>query len=114
MLRDPFTYTYDRVPDDSETPAVTAIWRLWCERNTEALREADEELSPDRRTELERSLAGLAATDSRNELMEGLEQLRKVDAPFFIGRLLGDSTLAEKNVAASRCGCTWGSRCEPI
>jgi peptide/nickel transport system permease protein len=100
MLRDPFTYTYDREPDDSETPAVMTSWRLWRERNAQTLHEADEKLSADRRKELTRALADLAATDWRNALMDGLEQFRRDDAPFFIARLLGNSTLAEKNVAA--------------
>lgn len=96
MVGDALVYSYDREPDDSETPAVTTSWRLWWERHRDDFSSPTEQ----RRNELRNTLKALVAADSRNELMEGLEQLRKTDAPFFAEKLLGESTLAEKNIAS--------------
>jgi peptide/nickel transport system permease protein len=96
MLSDPFEYTYSREPADSETAAVVATWGLWAKRN----RDSFEPISASWRHELEQSLEELAAAKTRNQLMTGLEQFHKKDAPFFVEKLLGDSTLEEKNVAS--------------
>ncbi|HEX4129891.1 MAG TPA: ABC transporter permease subunit [Pirellulales bacterium] len=96
MLTDPFVYGYSREPHDSKTPAVVATWRLWWGRH----RDDFQPVSDDRREALQKELARLAKAPSRNALMEGLERFRKSDVPFFAHVLLGDSTLAEKNVAA--------------
>ncbi|HEX3869477.1 MAG TPA: ABC transporter permease subunit [Pirellulales bacterium] len=96
MLSDPFRYTYSRDPSEDETEAVSASWRLWWGRHHDDF----DPLSASWRRDLERTLKKLAAAKSRNELMDGLEQFHKSDAPFFAEKLLGDSTLKEKNVAA--------------
>jgi peptide/nickel transport system permease protein len=97
MLSDPFPYTYSREPSNRQTAGVTGSWRLWWDRHHDDFEPASDAWNKELRAELER----LAATQSRNELMHGLEQFHRTDAPFFAKKLLDDQTsLAEKNVAA--------------
>jgi ABC-type dipeptide/oligopeptide/nickel transport system permease component len=100
MLSDPFVYTYSREPTEAETPAVLQTWRLWWERTKAHADEEFGKISDKRAAELEKTLENLAAVPSRNDLMEGLEKLHKSDVPFFAEKLLGTSSLAEKNVAS--------------
>lgn len=100
MVGDPFVYTYGRNPRDEETLAVTTSWRLWREHERSARAAEAAALTAERRRKLERALKQLTAAPSRADLMEGLEQFQRSDAAFFLNKLLGESTLAEKNVAA--------------
>jgi peptide/nickel transport system permease protein len=110
LVRDPFVYTYRREPSDAETPAVVATWRLWWERRPKQ----DSNLSARRRRELSELFAGLLAASSRSALMEGLETLTKTDAPFFVERLLDESSpLAEKNIASLALRLTIGKPLKP-
>jgi peptide/nickel transport system permease protein len=101
LLRDPFAYTYGRRPTDAETAAVTTSWQLWRMRSQQDHDRATAGPSPERRAELAELFPRLVATESRMELMNGLETLHKSDVSFFAEKLLDErSTLAEKNVAA--------------
>lgn len=108
LLRDPFTYAYGREPDESQTAAVTTSWRLWWDRERAGKKEEERAVSSQRRDELEQIFTKSTTTTSRNELMSELERFRRSDAPFLVDKLLGSTTLAEKNVAALALRLTVG------
>jgi peptide/nickel transport system permease protein len=96
MAPEPFLYTYSRDPATSETPLVTATWRVWWERNQSKFPSLD----PDRKEVLSKLLKKLAAETSRSQVYSALENLDRDDTPFFAETLLGGSSLAEKTVSA--------------
>jgi peptide/nickel transport system permease protein len=96
MAPEPFVYTYSQHPSDSETPPVESTWRTWWERSQSKY----PALSPERRAALSEAFEALVAEPSRGKLLEGVRQFEHDDARFFAEKLLGDSTLREKVVAA--------------
>jgi len=96
MVTEPFVYTYSRDPTDAETPAILSTWQTWWNRAEAKF----PKISDKRRDELSEEFATLVAEPSRGKVVEGIRRFRRNDARFFIEKLLGDSTLREKAVAA--------------
>lgn len=97
MVVEPFRYTYSRVPRESETPLVLSAWKLWWERKGDQLPAID----PDRKAILQDKLSQMAVESSRGVIFEWIESLDRDDMRFFADVLLGDSSLAEKAIAAT-------------
>lgn len=97
MVVEPFQYSYSRDADGAETPYVAAPWRLWWQR-AEARFPA---LDPDRGTYLAAKFQEMLQQESRRDVLEMLEMLDRDDMRFFVDRLLGDSTLAGRVLAAA-------------
>lgn len=96
MVPEPFVYTYSRHPGESETPAIVTTWRTWWERSGGKFPPLD----PARRAALSERFEALAAEPSRAKLLEGVRDFDSRDARFFAEKLLGESSLREKVVAA--------------
>ncbi|MDY0164926.1 MAG: ABC transporter permease subunit [Thermoguttaceae bacterium] len=97
MVVEPFQYSYSRDADDAETPYVAAPWRLWWQRAEPRFPALD----PDRGTYLAAKFQEMLQQESRRDVLEMLEMLDRDDMRFFVDRLLGDSTLAERVLAAA-------------
>ncbi|GAB6186552.1 ABC transporter permease [Thermopirellula anaerolimosa] len=95
MVVQPFTFTYSHVPNDAETPYVVGAWRQWWRRAEPLARP----LTDERRAELEACFREMLSL-SRQELFEELDYLDPADTRFYIEKLLSDSTLQEKFLAA--------------
>jgi peptide/nickel transport system permease protein len=96
MLVAPFIYTYSRDPQDDQTNAVVLNWRTWWSQAKDRF----EPVSDERHKQLAVQLAELAAQPSRGKIMQGMERFDKSDAPFFVEKLTGDSSLKEKSICA--------------
>jgi peptide/nickel transport system permease protein len=91
--------TYSRVPTAEETPLVLAVWRTWFERQQEKL----PKLEADRIEILQQQLATMVAAPSRLRLFELIENeylFSRPDMRFFAEKLLGESSLREKEICA--------------
>jgi ABC-type dipeptide/oligopeptide/nickel transport system permease component len=97
MVVDPFVYTYSRDPSPRQTAEIQAVWRLWWERVGPTFPEIDS----DRRAYFQKKFDRLAESTSRYEQGEMLADFERDDMPLFVEKLLGDSTLQEKVVAAA-------------
>ena len=97
MVVEPFVYTYSRHPSEAETPLVESAWGTWWSRAKATFPQLD----PDRRKVVEKLLAQMAAEPSRAKQIEMLEEFDRDDMRLFVEKLLGDSTLEEKVVAAA-------------
>ncbi|MGA2063822.1 MAG: ABC transporter permease subunit [Thermoguttaceae bacterium] len=96
MVPEPFVYTYSRHQAESETPAILATWRTWWERFEGKF----PPLLPERLAVVSERFTALVAEPARGKLLEGIRDFAPGDARFFAEKLLGDSTLQEKVVAA--------------
>ena len=99
MVPEPFVFTYEKPISDSETPNVTAAWRLWWQRNKADLPKPD----ADARKYFDGCLAQMVV--SSDQLFKKIAEIGDSDylpmaAAYFAEKLLGESTLQEK-VAAS-------------
>ena len=97
LVVEPFVYTYPRDATGKETPLVMATWRLWWDRAEPSFPKLD----PDQRTALEKRFATMAQETSRTEVFEMIESFDRSDMRLFVEKLLGDTSLEEKVVAAA-------------
>jgi ABC-type dipeptide/oligopeptide/nickel transport system permease component len=97
LVVEPFQYTYSRDASEEETPGVTTAWRLWWGRAQDDFRPLD----PDQRAALGGRFQAMVDAPSRAEVFRRLEGFERGDMPFFAEKLLGDSTLAEREIAAA-------------
>jgi peptide/nickel transport system permease protein len=100
MVVEPFAYTYSIHPSEAETPAVTAVWRVWWENHKKELPAVDSEA----RRFLDAKLAEMAG--DRAKIDAGLEQIVNGDyadvAPrYFAEKLLNPATPLEEKFVAS-------------
>ncbi len=117
MVVDPLTYTYARDPSAAQTPEIEAVWKTWWERALAAdqKRDAAKEpplyppLSKERQEALEKRFEAILAAPDRQEMFRRLEfydpdrfePFQRADMRFFVGKLLGDTSLEAKAVAAA-------------
>jgi peptide/nickel transport system permease protein len=97
MVVEPFQYTYSTPPSEGQTADVCAVWQRWWNLSKSKFPPLD----PDRRKALAGLFAKLTAETSRAKRFEMIERFDREDAPFFVEKLLGDSTLDEKSMAAA-------------
>ncbi len=97
LVVDPFIYTYRRDSTGEETPQVVAVWRTWWERAEAQFPQLD----ADQRRYLERRFEAMVAEPSRTKVLEMLETFERADMRLFAEKLLGDSSLEEKVLAAA-------------
>ena len=97
MVISPFSYTFAREAEAEDEARVVATWKLLWERERTGFSEVD----PDRAIFLRTALEEMSAA-TRKEMFERLQagDLQREDAPYFADVLLGESTRAEKEVAA--------------
>jgi peptide/nickel transport system permease protein len=95
-LGDPFLYTYSKDPLPEETEGVVTTWKIWWDR----VRESTPSVPSARLREIEPAFRALIAEPSRSRILEGLSAFKAEDSPFFMGILLGESSLKEKYVAS--------------
>ncbi len=98
MVLDPLIYAYSNKPSEAETPAVLATWRLWWQRNEKVF----PPIEADTRQALSDSLQEMVNAKSKAKLFDLLDSYDRDASPtfarFFAEKLLGESTLAEKNI----------------
>ena len=97
MVVEPFVFTYSRKPTKAETPLVVSAWETWWNRAEAGF----PKLSERRRKTVAGMFDAMVAEKSRAKQIEMLEDFDRDDMRFFIEKLLGDSTLKEKAVAAA-------------
>jgi peptide/nickel transport system permease protein len=97
MVVEPFQTSFGRYAVPSETPHVLTTWRLWWQRAEHGF----PNLSEARRDRLAERFQTMLELESRSEILDVLEGFDRDDMPFFVERLLGDSTLDEKVLAAA-------------
>jgi ABC-type dipeptide/oligopeptide/nickel transport system permease component len=100
MVVYPFAYTYSVHPSDAETPAVTAVWRIWWEQHKASLPEVD----PEARKYLDGKMPEMAGDHTKIDA--GLEQIVNGDyadvAPrYFAEKLLNAATPLDEKFVAS-------------
>lgn len=97
LVAEPFVYTYRRGSRGEETAQVVGVWRLWWQR-------AEAEFAPletERRRHLEQRFAAMVAEPSPGRVFEMLEGFAREEMGFFAEKLLGQSGLKEKMLAAA-------------
>ncbi|MDZ7616786.1 MAG: ABC transporter permease subunit [Patescibacteria group bacterium] len=97
MVVEPFQYSFGRSANEADTPYVMEPWRLWWQRAEATF----PPLSADRREALATEFREMLALESRHDVLDRLEKLKRDDMPFFVECLLGDSTFEEKLLAAA-------------
>ena len=100
MVVEPFVYTYSVHPKETETPAVTAVWRIWWEQHKSGLPEVD----PEAKKFLDGKLTEMAADHSK--ILADQAQIVNGDyadaAPrYFAEKLLNPATPLDEKFVAS-------------
>ncbi len=124
MVVDPIAYSYSRNPSDTQTPEIVEVWKTWWQQAEAADRQRVAEgkppeyppLPPERSEALASRFAAMLSAPTRMAAFEQMqffdrqrfEPYRPADMRFFVERLLGNSSLAEKNAAAAVLGGTIG------
>lgn len=93
---DPFVYTYSKDPLPEETEPIVSTWKLWWRREQDKFPPPP----PERLAAVDRKFRELVAEPSRGKILEGMNAFAKTDAPYFMEKLTGDTTLKEKYVAS--------------
>ncbi len=97
MVVEPFVFTYTRKPSASQTPLVVSAWKTWWKGAEETF----PHLSKNRRQAVAGLFAAMVEEKSRAKQIEMLDDFHRDDMRFFVEKLLGQSTLDEKVVAAA-------------
>jgi len=98
MVVEKHLYTFTKARRRSETALILGVWKTWWRRNENKFSALD----PDREAALRGSFETMVHADSRKELFALLEDayFERDDMPFFAKKLLGETDLQEKVVAA--------------
>ncbi len=99
MVVDALHPTFTRDATDAEIPLVLAVWQPWWERQKDKL----PPLSADRREVLEGQFQQMLDAESRADLSNLIQEFYfdRNDFRFFADKLLGDTPLADKAIAAN-------------
>lgn len=101
MVPDPFVYTYSvNHPSQAQTPEITAVWKLWWERNEKKFPKIEAE----DKDYLTKKLAEM--TKGPDQIFSGIEAIHDDNyddaaRPFFAQALLSKDSTLEQRVAAS-------------
>jgi len=120
MVPEPLAYTYSRTPSEEQAPQIEAVWQRWWDHVQEVDRRRAAEgappeyppLSAERRRKLEERFEAILGAPTRSEMFarlqffdtERFEPYEQADMRFFVQKLLGETTLEGKAVAAAALG----------
>lgn len=97
MVVEPFQTSFRRDADAANEPHVMKTWQLWWQRAEPNFPQLDDA----RRARLAKRFQTMLDLESRSEILEMLERFDRDDMRFFVERLLSDSPLEEKVLAAA-------------